>query len=67
LIVDGTPCWGGYADDDRRSRVVTGLAPGPHRVAVSAANRLTHLYRVVLKEGERRVLAPVLRRRPSAD
>jgi hypothetical protein len=69
LVIDGAPYEGAWFDDDgvRHALVVSGLAPGPHRVAVSAENRLTHLYRVVLKEGERRVLAPRMRPLPARD
>ncbi|HVG94335.1 MAG TPA: hypothetical protein VND21_07800, partial [Planctomycetota bacterium] len=68
LVVDGaertaTP-W--TADDGKRHLAeVAGLSPGPHQVAVSAPNHLTRLYRVVLKEGERRVLSPRLTPRPA--
>ena len=36
---------------------VNGLDLGPHRVALAVKNRLTHLYRVVLTEGERRTIS----------
>ena len=67
LVIDGaerseTP----WTDDDgkRHPLEVAGLSPGPHRVAVSAPGHLTRLFRVVLKEGERRVLSPRLTPRP---
>jgi hypothetical protein len=68
LVVDGaehsaTP----WTDDDgkRHPAEVAGLSPGPHRVAVSAPNHLTRLYRVLLTEGERRILSPRLTPRPA--
>ena len=45
-------------------RQVTGLVPGPHRVAVAAEGRITRLYRVVLKEGEKRRIEARLRPAP---
>ncbi len=66
LVIDGTsyaPTW--WDDAGKRHPVeVRGLTPGPHRVAVAAADRITRLYRVVLKDGERRVLSPRLRPAP---
>ncbi len=67
LVVDGTPVsTEAYTDEDgkRRPFEVAGLGAGPHRIALSAKDRLTRLWRVVLKEGERRTLSGVLRSRP---
>jgi hypothetical protein len=64
LVVDGRAYEGmSFTDDAGKRRLVevTGLAPGPHRIAAFAKGRVTRLYRVVLKEGERRVLRPTLR------
>ncbi len=69
LVIDGKAYEGAPVVDDegvRRPFEVEGVDVGPHRVAVSAANRVTRLYRVVLKEGEHRVLAPRLGPVPAA-
>ena len=64
LVIDGKAyrktAWKD-ASGVRHLVAVRGISPGPHRVAVASRNRITRLYRIVLKEGERRTIRARLR------
>ncbi len=67
LVIDGKAFdTEATVDDDgtRHPFELAGLAPGPHRIAVSARDCVTRLYRVVLKAGEHRTIQARLRERP---
>ena len=64
LVIDGKAyAETGYAAEDaaRRHAPVRGLAPGPHRVVVTARGHAARVYRVVLKQGESRTMKVRLR------
>jgi hypothetical protein len=62
LVIDGR-AYGPWADSEGSGPPeVVGLDPGPHLVAVAAANRATRQFRVLLKEGEHRTISASLRR-----
>jgi hypothetical protein len=60
VVLDGE-AWR-YPDDDGRF-VLRGVTEGPHDLLVGAQGRIGKAYRLVLKEGETRRLAPDLRPR----
>jgi hypothetical protein len=67
LIVDGKPFTiPAFQDEDGPVAPfeVVGLESGPHIIAVAAENRLTRVYRVILREGEKRVLRAALKSVP---